>query len=54
MSEEHIIIQIKKENKIKIPDSIVKDYRLKEGDFFILERPKWNQILLKKGRLVEK
>jgi len=51
---EEIIIRMKKGNIFAIPDSIVKLYKLEEGDFFILEKPKWNQILLKKGRLVEK
>ncbi len=53
MSEEEII-KIKKGNTIQIPESIVKLYKLQEGDLFIIERPKWNQILLKKGKLVEK
>ncbi len=52
--EEQVIIKIKKGNMIQIPDSIVKLYKLNEGDLFIVERPKWNNILLKKARLVEK
>lgn len=54
MSEIQTIIKMKKGGIIQIPEEIVKLYKLQEGDFFILERPKWNQILLKKGKLVEK
>lgn len=49
-----MIIQIKKGNIFQIPESIVKLYKIQEGDFFVVEKPKWNHILLKKGKLVEK
>ncbi len=52
--ETQIIIKLKKGNLIQIPDSIAKLYKLQEGDLFIVERPKWNQVLIKKGKLVEK
>ena len=54
MSEEHLIIRVKKDNKVELPESIVKLYKIKEGDFFIVDRQKWNHILFRKSRLVEK
>lgn len=49
-----MLIRVKKDNMIKIPNYFVKLFKIKEGDFFIVEKGKWNQILLKKGNLVEK
>ncbi len=52
--ESDSIIQVKKGNIIKIPEELIKRYKIKEGDFFIVEQPEFNHILLKKAKLVEK
>jgi len=52
--ESDSIIKVKKNNIIKIPEHLVKSYKIKEGDFFIVEKPEFNHILLKKAKLVEK